>query len=277
MEEENLMMIEESYKDNEAGFLEKIADKLMFKDKTRLVFTERFKIDNDDLNNQKLSDVLSHNLLQNTSKKSASDIIMRDSLRTIFRKLEVEGCDFNGATRDKVKIAKRWLREIVYPWQILKNMATSTNKMGPVIGIPEVGGSGMHKVDFNYPSTVHLGSEIKFEVRLERPGYLTLLEKNTSGQFYCLYPSFLGTLPVFDAGVVSLPMEGAPVNYFTLTGKLGIEEIIAAIAPERPKLDWLPEGNQPPLLLEGKHLQEFLRYFRGEPNSTLWYMNYKVV
>ena len=144
MEEENLMMIEESYKDNEAGFLEKIADKLMFKDKTRLVFTERFKIDNDDLNNQKLSDVLSHNLLQNTSKKSASDIILRDSLRTIFRKLEVEGCDFNGATRDKVKIAKRWLREIVYPWKILKNMATSTNKMGPVMGIPGVGGSGMH-------------------------------------------------------------------------------------------------------------------------------------
>ena len=77
MEEENLMMIEESYKDNEAGFLEKIADKLMFKDKTRLVFTERFKIDNDDLNNQKLSDVLSHNLLKNTRKKSASDVYKR--------------------------------------------------------------------------------------------------------------------------------------------------------------------------------------------------------
>ena len=51
-------MLEESYKDNEAIFLNKIADKLMVKDKTRLVFTERFKIDNDDLNNQKLADVL---------------------------------------------------------------------------------------------------------------------------------------------------------------------------------------------------------------------------
>ena len=262
------MMLKESYINDEAAFLEKIADKLDLKDKTRCVFIERFKINNDDLNNSALADVLSINLSENT---------LRDSLRRIFKKLEDEGCHFNGATRDKVDIAKQWLREIIYPWQILKNMATSTNKMGPVMGIPGVGGSGMHKVDFNYPSTVHLGSEIKFEVRLERPGYLTLLEKNTSGQFYCLYPSFLGTLPVFDAGVVSLPMEGAPVNYFTLTGKLGIEEIIAAIAPERPKLDWLPEGNQPPLLLEGKHLQEFLRYFRGEPNSTLWYMNYKVV
>lgn len=51
MEEENLMMIEESYKDNEVGFLEKIVDKLMFKDKIRFVFIEWFKIDNDDLNN----------------------------------------------------------------------------------------------------------------------------------------------------------------------------------------------------------------------------------
>ena len=275
MEEENLMMIEESYKDNEAGFLEKIADKLMFKDKTRLVFTERFKIDNDDLNNQKLSDVLSHNLLQNTSKKSASDIIMRDSLRTIFRKLEVEGCDFNGATRDKVKIAKRWLREIVYPWQILKNMATSTNKMGPVLkGMSTM---DMYKVDSDYPKTVPLGSQIKFEVRLERPGYLTLLERGTSGEFYCLSPSFLGALPIFDAGVVSLPMEGAPVDYFKLDGEPGVEEIIAAIAPERPRLNWLPQGDQPPLLLEGKHLQEFLTYFQAESDSTLWYMYYEVV
>ena len=99
-------MLEESYKDNEAIFLNKIADKLMVKDKTRLVFTERFKIDNDDLNNQKLADVLSSNLLQNASKKATSDIILRDSLKTIFKKLETEGCDFEGAKRDKVKIAR---------------------------------------------------------------------------------------------------------------------------------------------------------------------------
>ena len=110
------MMLKESYINDEAAFLEKIADKLNLKDKTRCVFIERFKINNDDLNNSALADtnVLSSNLSENT---------LRDSLRRIFKKLEDEGCHFNGATRDKVDIAKQWLREIIYPWQILKNIA----------------------------------------------------------------------------------------------------------------------------------------------------------
>ena len=270
-------MLEESYKDNEASFLGKIADKLMLKDKTRLVFIERFKIDNDDLNNQALADVLSKNLLENSGKKAMPDIILRDSLsQTIFKKLEVEGCDFNGAKRDKVEIAQRWLREIVYPWYLLKNMAVSTNKMGPVIlGMSKM---DMWRSDSNYPNIVPLGSEIKFEVQLERSGYLTLLEKGTSGKFFCLSPSFLAPSPSFErAGAVLLPMEGASRKSFKLKGKPGVEEIIAAIAPERPKLDWLPKPDQPPLLLQGKHLQEFLVYFEGKSDCTLWYMDYQVV
>ncbi|MEM1169732.1 MAG: DUF4384 domain-containing protein [Cyanobacteria bacterium P01_H01_bin.35] len=269
-------MLEKSYKDNEASFLEKIADILNLKGITRLGFIQRFKIDNDDLNNSALADILSRNLLENASKKATPDIILRDSLRTIFKKLEVEGCDFNGAKRDKVEIAKQWLREIVYPWYLLKNMAVSTNKMGPVI--QEMSKMDMWRSDSNYPNTVRLGSEIKFEVQLERPGYLTLLEKGTSSKFFCLSPSFLAPSPSFnEAGAVSLPMEGASKKSFKLSGKPGVEEIIAAIAPERPQLDWLPKADQEPLLLQGKHLQEFLVYFEGKSDCTLWYMDYQVV
>ena len=75
------MMLEESYINDEATFLEKIADKLNLKDKTKLVFIERFKINNDDLNNSALADVLSSNLSGNT---------LRDSLKRIFKKLEDE-------------------------------------------------------------------------------------------------------------------------------------------------------------------------------------------
>ncbi len=270
-------MLEASYKDNEASFREKIADKLILKDKTRLVFIERFKIDNDDLNNQQLADVLSNNLLHNAGKKAVPEIILRDSLsKTIFKKLEIEGCDFNGAKRDKVEIAKHWLRQIVYPWHLLKNIATLTDKMGPKV--QEISTIDMWRSDSNYPNTVPLGSHIKFEVQLERSGYLTLLEKGTSGKFYCLSPSFLAPAPNFnDAGVISLPMEGASRKSFKLSGKPGVEEIIVAIAPERPKLDWLPKPDQPPLSLKGEHLQEFLKYFEAESDCTLWYMDYQVV
>ncbi len=256
-------------------FLNEIADNFHLRDKTRLVFTERFKIDNDDLTNQALADVLSENLSKSGSKNPEN--ILRDSLtKTIYKKLEAEGCNFNSANNDKLEMAKRWLREVAYPWYKLKNMAVSTNKMGPVIQ----GGSTMNmwQHDSNYPDSVLLNTEIKFEVQLERPGYLTLLEKGTSGEFFCLSPSFLAPAPHFnETGVASLPQEGARKKYFKLTGKPGVEEIIVAIAPECPKLDWLPKPDQPPLLLQGKHLQEFLVYFEGKSDCTLWYMSYQVV
>ncbi len=222
-------MLEKSYRDNEDAFLEKIADKFMLKDKTRLVFIERFKIDNDDLNNQKLADVLSKNLLHNTGKKAGAKIILRDCLsKTIFKKLEVEGCDFNGVKRDKVEIAKQWLREIFYPWHLLKNMAVSTNKMGPVI--PGISDLNMYTPNSNYRNTIPAGTDIKFEVQLERPGYLTLLEKGTTGEFFCLSPSSLfAPYPNFkEASKVLLPMEGAPIKVFELSSEPGVEEIIVA-------------------------------------------------
>ena len=57
------MMLKESYINDEAAFLEKIADKLDLKDKTRCVFIERFKINNDDLNNSALADDLNNSAL----------------------------------------------------------------------------------------------------------------------------------------------------------------------------------------------------------------------
>ncbi|NET29741.1 hypothetical protein [Okeania sp. SIO1I7] len=71
-------------------------------------------------------------------------------------------------------------------------------------------------------------------------------------------------------------MEGTPRKSFKLSGKTGVEEIIVAIAPKRPKLDWLPKPEEEPLQLQGKHLQEFLVYFEGESDCTLWYTNYRV-
>ena len=88
-------MLEKSYINDEAAFLEKIADKLNLKDKTKLVFIERFRINNDHLNNSALANVLSDNLSENT---------LRDSLRRIFKKLEDEGCHFNGATLSLIHI-----------------------------------------------------------------------------------------------------------------------------------------------------------------------------
>ncbi|MGD1705070.1 DUF4384 domain-containing protein [Dapis sp. BLCC M229] len=244
---------------------------------------------------------------KDNSKKDENDVDVVKLLRDRWDKkicpdlapiMAKDGYQFNG--KNKWQLVRKWLIEVKYPewlkekqklegilpipqlltvyslWEELKFRTNPTEKMGP--RVQKISDMDMYEADSDYPNSVPLGSHIKFEVQLERLGYLTLLEKGTSGKLYCLSPSFLAPAPHFNqTGVISLPQEGAPKNSFKLTGKPGVEEIIAAIAPERPKLDWLPKPDQPPLLLQGKHLQEFLVYFEGKSDCTLWYMDYQVV
>lgn len=183
------------------------------------------------------------------SNNSAPEIILRDHLKKIFIKLEAEGCPSQGIKKNKVEIAKEWLREIIYPWEKIKTIATPTDKIGPVV-LPTLGTLGMDSRTI-YLKSVKSGSYIKFEVHLKNPGYLTLWEKNNSGKMWCLSPSFLAPSPLFPAGIASLPQEGGYQDYFNLIGT-GVEEIIAAIAPEPPRLNWLPKPKEPPLELQKK-------------------------
>ncbi|NEP82031.1 MAG: DUF4384 domain-containing protein [Okeania sp. SIO3B3] len=309
-------MVSSNYKDNEKEFLQSMAVKFCFSDNTELAFFERLY--NTDVGSwEKLADLVGDKLRENSkkkknenknnSKKDENDLDVVKLLRdrwdkkicpSLTEEMEKDGYQFNG--KNKWKVVRKWLIEVKYPewlkekqklegilprpqlltvyslWEELKFRANLTDKMGP--RVQEISKMDMYEADSDYPNTVLLGSNIKFEVQLERPGYLTLLEKGSSGKLYCLSPSFLAPAPHFNqTGVISLPQEGARIKSFKLTGKPGVEEIVAAIAPERPKLDWLPKPDQPPLLLQGKHLQEFLVYFEGKSDCTLWYMDYQVV
>lgn len=304
-------MVSLEYKDNEKEFLQDMVVKFCFSDNTELAFVERLRLCNSEVATwEKLADCLDGQLRENAKKKKdENDVDVEKLLRdrwdkTICPKLELmmkkdgDSYKFNG--QGKWLVVRKWLVEVKYPewlqekqklegllqrlrlltisalWEELKIRATPTDKMGP--RVHKISTMDMWQSDSDYPNTVPLDSQIKIEVQLESPGYLTLLEKGTSGKLYCLSPSFLAPDPNFNqAGVISLPMEGARDKYFKVTGNTGVEEIIAAIAPQRPNLDWLPKPDQPPLLLQRNHLQEFVAYFEGKSDCTLWYMNYQVV
>jgi predicted NACHT family NTPase len=116
-----------SYTDDEQEFLTVIATRLCFSGKTRLVFLERFKESNADLNNMALAEVLSPNL----KVKANPETILRDHLIKICTELERHGCDFPENCRERWKIGKRWLREIKYPeWLTQINSDTQNNSSG---------------------------------------------------------------------------------------------------------------------------------------------------
>jgi Domain of unknown function (DUF4384) len=276
------------YEDHEPRFLEAMATRFCFSGKNRIIFIERFREKNADSNNKTIAECYQVELLEGT-KNGVSGTIFTQQLSTICDKLAEEGCDFNGDTNGKGrwKIAKRWLREVIFPqwakeqglvvdapatlhpWEQLLKLATPTDKMGPKL-------AGVLDMGSPYEECLPLGSNIIFEVKLETPGYLLLLEKGTSGRFWCLCPSVFAPQPFLGAGVAVLPQPVSGKKSFKITGEVGLEQLVAVIGKDKPSLDWLPEGSENPLQLQEGHLNELLKFLERSGDCKVFYMEYTV-
>ncbi len=96
-----------TYSQHELQFLETTATELAWADKRRMVFIERFKEANADLNDTNLADVL--NLSPNQ---------IRDHLKAICDRLAAAGCNCGTDGKGRWKQAKAWLQCQRYPqWQ----------------------------------------------------------------------------------------------------------------------------------------------------------------
>ncbi|MCC5639067.1 DUF4384 domain-containing protein [Nostoc sp. CHAB 5844] len=160
-------------------------------------------------------------------------------------------------------------------WQQLQSLGSSTEQMGLVLVKEETLGWGK-KIPSRYEKSVQIGSYIRFELNFSTPGYLLLLQKDTSGQMWCFCPSCFAQQPHLNNGKTSLPQEGSPMTAFPVEGTPGKEEIIAIITQEVPALDWLTPENDQVLELETSHLTELLKYVHEHQASQLWYTDYMV-
>lgn len=160
-------------------------------------------------------------------------------------------------------------------WQQLQLLSSPTEQMGVVLVKEETLRWG-HKIPSRYEKSVQVGSYIRFEVNLETPGYLILLQKDTSGQLWCFCPSCFAQEPQLNTGKTTLPQEGSPITSFPIEGEPGKEEIIAVFTKEIPALDWLPPGDNEPLELEASHLVALLEYVTQSGEYQLLYTDYMV-
>lgn len=283
-----------NYSEHESEFLQAMATRLQLSGKTYLVFIERFQDKNSDALDKDIAQYLEVELLEGTNEGANPATIMRDRLKAICQKFADAGCDFNSnSDKGHWKIAKRWLREVVYPewlknhpllpltreqlWQQLWHKATENRQLKllvPQLVDLEMGTEEMTESDL---LAVRLGSRVKLEVSLDDPGYLLLLEKGTSGKIWCLSPSGFAPEPYVSGGRVILPMSGSRHQSFHITGKTGEEEIIAVVAKTIPLLDWLPNKSDPLLQIGVEHLQGLFGYLRQHPDCLLLRMAYRVV
>ncbi|MEJ1936939.1 DUF4384 domain-containing protein, partial [Nostoc sp. NIES-2111] len=158
-------------------------------------------------------------------------------------------------------------------WQQLQSLGSPTEQMGLVLVKEETLGWGK-KIPSRYEKSVQVGSYIQVEINLSTPGYLLLLQKDTSAQMWCFCPSCFAQQPHLDTGKTSLPQEGSPMTAFPVEGTPGEEEIIAVITKEVPKLSWLTQDNDEVLELEPSHLTELLEYITKNGDYQLWYTDY---
>lgn len=218
-----------------------------------------------------------------TTSKSVSVTLAREiypAIKQICGKEKDEKLNW-GSVRPLLeeKGYKREVSAIELLWQRLKSRGSETDKMGPVLL-----GAQPQTLDFHEPSpnnskkiTIPAGSEIRFQVTLDRPGNLLLLEKGTSGKFWCLCPSYYAPIAPFPAGVAVLPQPETQYKCFKLSKHTGVEELVAAIAPQAPNFPWLPKPDGEPLQLQEGHLRDLLAFLEGDGDAEVLYMDFEVV
>ena len=109
---------------NEQNFLTTMATYFCFTGATYLVFMERFRESNLDLNNSQLANVLEPNLID----RGNPDTIFKYCLKKICKRIGEEGCEYkNSWTRGRWKEARRWLFENKYLEWSIKDTDSNSN------------------------------------------------------------------------------------------------------------------------------------------------------
>ena len=165
-------------------------------------------------------------------------------------------------------------------WQDLEQLATQTDKMYPVAisSRPQV--QGLDWTMDEQPETkfkVKLGDKIKFEINLEVSGYLTLLQRGTSGKVICCCPSPLATDIYLINGKTILPQPQTGKSAIPITGSYGTDKFLALITPQPLTLTWLKQGSEKFLSLTVEHLLELQNNLNPSNGYQLFSSEYLII
>jgi TIR domain/Domain of unknown function (DUF4384) len=108
------------------------------------------------------------------------------------------------------------------------------------------------------------GDRVCLAIESEREGDLLLLNEGTSGQIYCLCPSWFAPDPRFKAGRSYLPRPGSTYQSFVVTGNPGREHLLAVLTDHPLGLDWMPRDPRiPARVLSRTDIDELLARLHG--------------
>lgn len=241
-----------TYADLESEFLEDMAIRFGFTGIRRLIFRARFGLAAADLSTRELADRLAED--PEIVRKEYKDWThtVGDHVRAICRGIGAE----MGDRRVQWAECLRWLKEDRFPlWLESRGegmIAASLDwvwgqvwalaQPDPGFGVRQVlvDGDRLSMVDPKYKrQPLQLGDRVRLNLSLPQQGFLTVLERGTSREVFCLSPSVYAPDPQVIAGSHSLPMTRSKHRMFTLNGMPGREELVAVLLAEDPDLPWM--------------------------------------
>ncbi|MEA5567634.1 DUF4384 domain-containing protein [Anabaena sp. UHCC 0399] len=160
-------------------------------------------------------------------------------------------------------------------WHQLQSLGHPSEKMGLVLVKEEtLGWSWQNKTI--YEKSVSIGNKIRFEINLESPGHLLLIQKDTLEKIWCFCPSCFAPQTYLTQGKTLLPQEDSPMKSFQIEGTPGRETIFAVITESTPILNWLPNENDEPLELTETHLSELCDFIIHNSTCKIMYTEYEI-
>ncbi len=161
-------------------------------------------------------------------------------------------------------------------WELMRSRAKRTDNMGAVLWEGPANLRAQRKKTSSFLKEVPKDRDFLFKVRLERDGYLILLQREPNGTIYCLCPSEYAVEWRLPAGEVTLPQPGSPHATFG-ADELGWEQWLAIASLESPPFAWLEDSKHEAVELDGDRLHQLWQYVDSNPDCELMYAEYQVV
>jgi hypothetical protein len=246
------------FKKHEKSFLEAKAKEWGWRDDNAKIFIQRMLGDNSDLSNSALGEVL--NLVNEKGEPMPNKVA--DTLsRNIVPALRQAGCP-----EGDWRVAQAWLQETVFPewvkpkaWQQL----WALTKPNPDIAVeivkkPLVAGMGIP--DDYEPHQIPIGANVRYQIPMAASEHLILLERDGSGDIFCLQPS--------------------RHQKYKVRQPVATSELIAIVSPQKPAVDWWEAAASAKGFLPMQHqqLEALMNWTSNARNDCrLWQFEVEIV
>ena len=157
--------------------------------------------------------------------------------------------------------------------ETLRSLAQFTDQLLPVAAqpfahSPDLASRGLGALPEAVRHSFALGDRLQIMLELDQPGHILLLDEGPEGIIYCLCPSEFAPVTSLPQGRTIFPMPGSPHDAFYLSGRPGVEHLLAIVTDDLLMPGWGAGRNLPARVLSAADIREILDTLAARPPGS---------